>query len=254
MTRPLMKLANWFFILVPVVSFKGVAQNLISTANRTTRSGGIGTFNQNGTFSQNVRELGSYLFIRGTVLFVAIVFGGCNARLNREDYVKWVRDYRNDLHVQSLVGDYVFDLQYQPSAYVLLQRGISDIPEANRARELNKMSDIQHYILTISTRDGADLVSSGSGSEVETQQRQYYLSYEFQNDISIEEADGKVLPCVLYHYERLRGAGGGRTIVLGFENPTKNSKEAKVVIRSDLFSALPIKIKVAKSNIPQVTL
>jgi hypothetical protein len=204
--------------------------------------------------SFNRQKVTSHVSATGAILLIAFLLSGCNTRLNHEDYVKWVRDYRNDLHVQSLVADYVVDLQYQPSEYVLLQRGISDMPEADRAGELNKLADIQYYILTISTRAGADLVSNGSSSVAETQQRQYYLSYEFQNDITLEEADGKVLPCVLYHYERPRGEGGGRTIVLGFENPDKNSKEAKVVIRSDLFSTLPIKIKVAKSNIPQVTL
>jgi hypothetical protein len=187
------------------------------------------------------------------MLIMATMFAGCNSRLNREDYIRWVRDYGNNLHVQSSVSDYLFDLQYQPAEYVLLQRGIGNVSDADLLGELEKLSGIQYYTLSISTRDEADLVSYKSGSIAETQQKHYYLSYQFQNDITIEE-DGKVLPCILYHFERPRGTRGGRTIVLGFENQNKNSEEAKMVIQSELFSSLPIRIKIAKSNIPKVTL
>lgn len=205
------------------------------------------------TFVQIRQRRIASLFFPCVIPFLLFLLAGCNSRLDRMQYIKWVRDYGNNLHVQSSVADYVFDLQYQPAEYVLLQRGIKNATNTELVEELKRLSDMQYYTLNISTRNEIDLVSYGSDDLVEKQQKQYYLSYQFQNDITIEE-DGKVLPCVLYHFERPRGTEGGRTIVLGFKNSNKNSAEARIVIRSEWFNALPIKIKVSKSNIPQVAL
>lgn len=178
---------------------------------------------------------------------------GCDSKLDPKEYVSWVRDYQNNLHVRSSVSGFVFDLQYKPLEYILLQRGSQNSPGQTIQEELKKLDGLQYYTLTVSTTDKIDLVNYGVSSITEKQQKEYYLSYQFQNDITLEES-GKVYPCVLYHFEKPSDPNGGRTLTLGFENPNTESKEAKVVINSELFSSLPVKIKVVKSNIPQVAL
>jgi len=185
------------------------------------------------------------------MFLLACFLVNCDSELRRSDYIKWIQDYQNKIHVRSTISHFIVDLQYQPAEYVLLQRGIENYSGAARAVELKTLSGIQYYTLILSRKDGTDLVNYGVNDPVEKQERLYYFSYRFQDDITLEE-DGKILPCVLYHSERPADPNGGRTFVLGFENQNANSALAKVVIRSDLFSTLPIKIEIAKSNIPKL--
>jgi hypothetical protein len=191
------------------------------------------------------------LSLKVSFFFLLPFLAGCDSALNAEKYVAWVTDYDNHLHVQSASADYLFDLQYQPADYVLLQRRETTLPEAERNGALKKISDIQYYLLKISIRDQFDLVSYDAENAVEKQQREYYFSYTFQNDLSLED-DGKILPCVLYHFEKPANSDGGRNFVLGFENLNAQSSAARLVIRSDLFNSLPVKISVSKSNVPQL--
>lgn len=186
-------------------------------------------------------------------LIFMFTLGACDSPLSREAYRQWIRDYSNKLHVTATESDFTFDLQFLPSEYVALQRGIDRTSQDSIAAEVEKISAMQFYTLSISTRSNIDLVNHGVSNMSEKQRNQYYYSYQFQNDITLEE-NGRVLPCALYHFERQPDANGATSIALGFENPDKKSEEAYVVIRSDRFSSLPVRIKVSKSNIPHVKL
>jgi len=195
------------------------------------------------------------LYSRRGVILVSIVLSFANTacrKLSQERYIKWIRDYDNNVHVQAMHNDFIFDLQFQPSAYILLQRGIENYSDSARSRELDALSALQYYTLSISRKDKGDLIVSGANTPSEKEERQYYLSYRLQDDITLEE-NGKILPCVLYHGER-PAVAGSRTFVLAFENPETNSAKAEILIRSEMFGSSPVKIAVSKFNIPQVDL
>jgi hypothetical protein len=193
------------------------------------------------------RKLLWVFFNRFFFIFFCFLFESCQSKLNQEEYVKWITDYKNQLHVKKTFSDFIFDLQYQPSEYIWLQRAntYASLSELPKTKVLS--GDIQYYILKIGTKQSTDLTGHNMVSITEKQHKEYYLSYRFQNDITLEDSD-HVLPCVLYHSEGRTEGDGGRTFVLGFENPVKDSEEAKIVIRSELFSSLPIRIKVAKKT------
>jgi hypothetical protein len=194
---------------------------------------------------------------RAVIIFYSSVWlciaTGCSTRMGRQDYIAWVRDYENGLHKQQVSNEFVFDLQYKPSEYIFLQRNPGLLSDSQKSEELQKISSIQYYTLILSNKDKIDLVEYGVNNIAEKQQKEYYFSYNFQDDITLEE-DNKVLPCVLFHFERPSTPDGGRTFVLGFENQDKFSSEANIIIRSDLLGSLPVKIKIIKSNTPQVDL
>jgi hypothetical protein len=169
----------------------------------------------------------------------------CSKELEREDYIKWVRDPKNGLHTIKESSGFVFDLQYQPSDYVWLQSS-----EKGQINSVYQPDNIQHFMLTVSlTNPALDLINSNIDNNGEKQEKLYYFSYQFQNDIQLEE-NGKSLPCVLFHFERPQDLKNGRTFLLGFENQDQKVKVAKVVIQSEQFGSLPIRIKVNKENIP----
>lgn len=169
----------------------------------------------------------------------------CLKGLEREDYIKWIRDPKNGLHAIKELNGFVFDLQYQPSDYVWLQSS-----EKGQINSANQADNIQHFILRVSLTDPAhDLINSNIDNNSEKQEKLYYFSYLFQNDIQLEEK-GKLIPCVLFHFEKIQDLKHSRTFLLGFENNEPKEKEVKVVIQSEQFGSLPIRIRINKENIP----
>ena len=165
--------------------------------------------------------------------------------------MKWIQDYNNGLRVQKIVGDYKLDLQFTPIDYVLLQREMNGTNSSeHETGEKAALEGFQYYILTVSALpEGKDFINHNIDSQSDKQKKLYYFSFLFQQDIQLEEGEN-LLPCVLYHFERSADVNGSRKVVLGFENPAKEAKEARLVITSDEFGSLPIKIKISKNNIP----
>jgi len=182
-------------------------------------------------------------------LFIIVCLISCQACQNApgdKGYMEWVRDYNNGLHVKNEVDDLIFDLQYQPSEYVWIQRsGSFDEKEFSQNRD--ELDQIQYFTLSISSNKNMDVINSLSQNAIDKQRVLYYFSYTFQNDIQLEQ-DGELLPCVLYHFERNVDIRNGRSFVLGFENKGSKSNEVKLAIKSDQLNPLPIKIKISKRN------
>lgn len=177
----------------------------------------------------------------------------CTGSLSKEGYVRWVRDYSNSLHVSQKVGEFEFDVQYQPSDYLWLQKMNTD--NFDERREKNAGSDaIQYYVLTVGLASKTvDFINYGVNDLPGKQRKLYYFSYQFQDDIKLEEG-GKQVPCVMYHFEKPVDLRGTRTFLLGFEWADKNAQESVLVIESEQFGSLPIKIKISKANIPNLNL
>lgn len=187
------------------------------------------------------------------ILLLSILLSGCSGLLDQDEYVQWVRDYDNGLHVSKRVGVYNLDVQYQPARYVQLQKMSTGSYHETNANEKGS-EEIQYYSLTVGLADkNVDFINYDVRDIAEKQRKQYYFSYRFQDDITLEE-DGEELPCVLYHFERPVDLRGSRTILLGFEQKVTNAQEATLKITSDQFGSLPVRIKVSKANIPDVKL
>jgi hypothetical protein len=166
----------------------------------------------------------------------------CTRSLDRDEYVRWVSDYENGLHVSKESAPFIFDVQYQPTEYLAILDH-SDLQEGNA---------MQRYVLKVSMVDPKDnLITHSISTLAEKQQRLYYFSFLFQNDLFLEE-NGEELPCVLFHFEQ-SGVGNYQTFLLGFEHPKKgHGTESKLVVKSEKFGSLPIKIKISKQDIPTV--
>lgn len=178
----------------------------------------------------------------------------CSTKLDPKAYEAWIRDPENGLHVSKPVGDFSWDVQYTPSDYVWLQRSGGQSGEPDEAAR-QEMARTQYYTLTIHLNDPSlDLLNFNVSNQEEKQRRLYYFSYQFQQDITLEQ-EGQSLPCVLYHFEKYSvNTSNSRTFVLGFENPKPDATEAKLVINSAQFGSLPVQIKVAKHSIPALQL
>ncbi len=191
--------------------------------------------------SKRVR-VSTYLLVYGLILGVL----SCSQSLSQEEYMAWVEDYENGLHIAKTLGDFSFDLQYKPTQYVLFQEGVS--PEGEN---LSVDDNMQYYTLVIGLNNkNIDFIDSGI-SEQERAEKLYYYSYLFQNDIYLEE-NGQRLPCLLFHFERSYDLKTSRTFVLAFDNPNPGSKKTQFVIDSPWLNVGPVKFYVDKNNIPEL--
>jgi len=190
----------------------------------------------------------SIFYLAGFTLLAGLC--SCSNTLDQPSFIKWVRDYRNGLHVSKEVGELVYDVQFNPAAYTWLQRTSGHTNEEKEYKAaIQEMDSMQLYTLTIGVKNKVDFMDYQVKNMGEKQRKLYYFSYLFQQDIQLEE-DGQLFPCVLFHFERPADLKNSHTFVLGFVNPPRPAKEAKLIIHSDVLNSLPIKIKVSKDNIP----
>ncbi|HEY3402428.1 MAG TPA: hypothetical protein VGK59_03515 [Ohtaekwangia sp.] len=174
-----------------------------------------------------------------------VIGAACSNTMDESSFVQWVTDYENGLHVRREAGDYIVDVQYMPEDFKWLQY---------RDQPRQQDDQLQYYTVTIQPKiDDMDLIDFNIQNEAERQQRLYYFSYSFQNDLMIEE-NGQALPCVLYHFERPADMKNSRTFLLAFEKHPQASQDVRLVINSRVLGSLPVNIKINKSNIPALAL
>jgi hypothetical protein len=178
--------------------------------------------------------------ITAFILVVTFYASGCEHELSREDYIQWVTNYDNGLHVRKNVNEFVFDLQYKPVDLVNLER-----------KETNVQDSLKYFTLKIGEANQQDLLQHGASDIAAVQQNLYYYSYLFQNSIFLEY-NGIKFPCVLYHFER--SDSKNRCVFnLGFEAPAfEDEAEIYVEIASDKLYSLPVRLKINLNNVPKL--
>jgi hypothetical protein len=187
-------------------------------------------------------------------LFLFFSLIACSGKMDPPAYRAWIQDYHNGLHVRKLIGDFVWDVQYTPTDYVWLQRtGFASGSNATTVRR--EIDQLQYFTVTIGLKEQhSDFLSYSANTPSEKQERRYYFSYRFQQDIYLEEG-GERLPCVLYHFEPYATRSANcRSFVVGFENSGGSAQQACLIIDSPQFSATPLKITVSKDNLPALRL
>ena len=190
------------------------------------------------------------------ILWTALLLplSGCEKGLNTKDYANWIKDTDNGLRAKKKVNHHTFDLQYLPAEYVWWQRNKMTADKEKMQDEVRAIEELQYYTLTLGIEnDLVDFVDYGVQDLTEKQQKLYYFSYGFQQDLKLE-VNGRLLPCVLFHFERTLDLKSTRTFVLGFENDGKDTGETRLIIESGWISTIPVKIKISKKNIPKLRL
>lgn len=193
----------------------------------------------------------SVLRLAGMCLpFFLLVLTGCSSALEPKEYMQWVESYDNPLHLKCQAGAYVFDLQYKPAPYLVMQQEGAFSPAA--LQQDTASGSMQYYTLTLGLANGkGDFLDYQVTTVAEQQEKLYYFSYTFQNDIYILE-NGRKLPCLLFHFERSYDLKPTRTFVLGFENPSRGAMPTTVVIDSPGLQTGPVQFQINKTNTPTI--
>lgn len=196
----------------------------------------------------------AYLF------FCCQLFAACKAGLNPADYIRWVENKTNGLHVEIEEQGYVFDLQYTPLEYLAIREFAHDELSKTAVTEyLPKIEGLQYFTLKIATANRAEDVLKHKLSEKnEYYHRIQYFSSVMQNDLTLLDG-AETLHCKLFHYQRDYNIAPYQTFLIAFPNSSKNqAPESKTLVYHDQVLGLnEVRIPIKKESlisIPTVNL
>ncbi|MGE3823811.1 MAG: hypothetical protein AB7G44_06270 [Bacteroidia bacterium] len=175
--------------------------------------------------------------IKCVLLLSVVVFYSCSAvnKVSPVDYVKWVEDENNGLKRTKEIGDYIFELQYQPLEYMALRevKDINNVTSAEMDSVKNQLSGLDYYKLKIkSVNDASNPLSTGLGSNDKYYYRLEYFANEVKNDLSLVNGNDTIL-CALHHFEYNHNIVPYHTILIGFENNAEQKIESRTFIYND---------------------
>lgn len=168
------------------------------------------------------------------ILFFILLSGCAVHELAPADYMQWVKDEENGLHVSKRMGDHIFSLQYKPSEFeALLHMKNNEVSRLRLNQATASMNELQYYTFCISSPGKKDPAASAAVDDADYNQRLNYLMFDMQNDFML--IDGKdTLTCAFYHYERNFNVSPDNNILLGFEQVnTSNQIQDKTILYDD---------------------
>ena len=193
---------------------------------------------------------------QATYLLLSIVFFACTNKqeLDGKAYLSWVKNPENGLKVEKEISGINYTAQYKPYDYIVLNEEKElDLATTLVKERKKKLAGMVYYNFRISTTNQTDVLAKGASDKSMYMQRSNYLSYDFQNDITlITETDS--INCGLYHFVQGYGVVPYVDMVVGFPVDQVN-KDQTLVINDQVFGNGIIKFHINKkdiNNIPQL--
>jgi hypothetical protein len=191
-----------------------------------------------------------------TIMSLLILLLGCQKTpesLVANDYLQWVKQSENKLQIIKEIGDYTYQLQYKPAAFIALieqQRAHSN-DTAQFIQRIGELTDTYQFNLTLSHQSYGSILSQNLGLEYFT--RLEYLTLTLKEDLELR-LDGKTVPCHFYHFERNYNLAPFVTVVFGFDvsNFKKDFEKMQVVYNDQLLGAGPIVFAFSRTTIDNI--
>ncbi len=171
--------------------------------------------------------------------------------LDGKEYLSWVKNPDNGLMLTKKLGGISYSAQYKPYDFIVLnEQKEYNLPKTiveNREKELKGMI---YYNIRISTLDQTDILAKGVNDKSIYTQRLNYLSYDFQNNISlVTETDS--VNCGLYHFVQTYGITPYIDMVVGFAAEQIATSQT-LVIDDRVFGNGIIKFYIDKQDINNI--
>jgi hypothetical protein len=198
--------------------------------------------------------------IKLSIFLFALSVVACNKKnekLSLEEYIKFIQNPDNGFITEKELGDYKFQVLYQPKDYLIASEIKSGCIDKSHVVERTKELDgYQCVVLRVKSKESNELLSADNGSEEEYYKRLEYFSGNAQSDMFL--LDGQdTLPCVLYHYERNYGLSPITSIVMTFKNNKNSNSDKKIFVFDDKIlglGKLNVSLEFDINSIPQLQL
>lgn len=184
-------------------------------------------------------------------MMTGFIITGCHEKnLTPGEYIAWVQDPGNGLKESVMSGDYFFDLQYKPVAYIaIMEQRTTPINKEQFEDAIDQLGTLHYFDLKIRRPDGQDFLGKGSISEAEYNERFDYMVGMMQGDFILLTASD-TMACCMYHYEATGGVGAYHTFLLAFEN-NRQGTDADITLLYDdqLFGTGPVVFLIKKESL-----
>lgn len=161
------------------------------------------------------------------LLSILFPIGGCSIdSLTSEAYLDYFEKNSSDFYTSREIGDYIFQLKYTPTEYLVLRDAKADnkiLSNSEIKDEIEKRSGLQYYTFRIGLDKNTDFLKYNLKNEQEYSDRIEYYSFIIQENIFlVDEKD--TLPCTICHFERNYGLSPFINISVAFKNTNGTSK------------------------------
>lgn len=168
--------------------------------------------------------------------------------LSLSEYVKWVEHVDHGLRKSKELGEFVFDLQYKPHAYIIAQEtGGQNLSQELEARK-EELADFQYFNLSYQLQHGQqDILRYMAPNDAVYQERIYYFSYHLANDIQLVDGSD-TLSCALFHFARNYGLKPSVDFALGFPK-SSNPGDKQLIIQENVFNTGTLHFTIAADDL-----
>ncbi len=174
----------------------------------------------------------------------------CKQVSTPKEYMAWIQDPQNGLLKTVQMGGYTFQLQYEPTQYVLLKRHKGVLPPKEMyEKEVKELETTRFFTLSVSSPAGK---LTQANDPTEYKRKWSYYSFGFQQDLFLEENNQRE-PCVLYYFDHAQDQVGTSTqFVLGFQNSSGEKQGTTLCIDSDELGIGIFRIHISEQDLQKI--
>lgn len=185
----------------------------------------------------------------GIVLLTLFLVSCSPKELTPKDLITWVEEPDNGFVKEKTLDDLVFKVFYKPLNYVIAKENLNKMSDSIYLKTKENIEGLQYVNLTIYPANGKQInvLNYGNTSDREQQEKIYYYSFTFQEDIYMMQGDEK-LPCQLFNFARDHGLSPELNFALAFEH-SKNKGDLKIVINDVVFGNGELNFIIKESDI-----
>lgn len=151
-----------------------------------------------------------------SVMFMLVLISCGTRSLKPEAYIRWMEDEKNGLHKVKVIGDFMYEVQYQSSEYMMLKQGQRTVMRPDEAN-----SHIWYFKMIIRPVDGEKNPLRYNISDAsEYLMRQQYYSFSYKNNIQLV-VGGHYYPCEYYILESNGSITPDLVMLVAFDTGTE---------------------------------
>lgn len=159
------------------------------------------------------------------------------------ELIKWIKNPKNGFVKVRDMGEVQYTLQQVPTEIMVLNGLKKERVNADEfSRELAEYSGMEYYWLRMEIPGYPNEIAQyGIGDRSEYDARIKYLSFDMQEDITMETESGDQVPCSLFHFERTYNITPYSTFLVGFDKTLLKEGDKTFVFNDMLFNHGKIK-------------
>ncbi len=184
------------------------------------------------------------------------LLGACSGKKSPGDYKAYVESLDNGLHQQKTIDKWLYDVQYKPSAYIMLGESVGAAERdakqtAQRLEELKDMVCFNFYIRNTESEQSFLKVISKDAQEYEKWLQ--FMSEGMKQNFTLE-CNGVSYEPVVYHLEPAFGLSPFDKLVVAFEpNVTDMAANDMTLSYADkILNHGIVKFKFSTTNIKKI--